>query len=823
MLKYPSLAATFVLASWFALGLPPSNAAASDSKLCGDKPLPATRTLGKVSENEFRKAFVSELCSEHEFRSFDFVEWAAEARNRIKGSTNPGQFTIDNFDRRALYPVESLLNPAGIVAQHGLNNSVAKMALGKPGAQDSVCAIGSGRRDLSLQWHRPDNWSDQSININLLSHPKALLLEAHKAITGRGSKYDPKVLIDLWFEIWVDFAINNWPCGMELENNKILQSDVLNTFGLNKPPPMWASGATFRHQFWLSALVENFLYQLRYLIVNLDNQVEWSDKSFQLARIVHFIIGWPYQNLLSVDPVHSGATNQWLARLQSVALGATLFPEFKRTRRAPTYLSKAVSCLAPLGASTCPSPDTHPDGSGAENAFNYMAATTRLYRQLAASLRDLGIEPSLTKRIEHAIELRERFEANWITPTGNVILVKNSSRFDPTAALRLQPPSYTSIAFPFHGLYLMRGGWDREALFLSLHNPRRGSGHEAEDAARLTLEAFGRSMIVSNPGEVGLFGSSFSQTTVTVDGLSQSRTALPRHGAYADPQDGRWSTSETFDVAEVVYRSGYGLPDGKGVAQTLLQDVQHRRIAIFLRDAKVWIVLDAVTGSPNANHTYSQNWQLNSTYLPNHVKFHSSNSGFFTEDPGGPNISAFQSSSEPINYRIHYGEGWAKPDDTNTEQAIERIPLSARGWQNVGGGYSAQAVRPSPVIESSWTGSGQQAVITLLVPSKKGKPRQVLVSRQNRLVGISAQIDGALVVNAQFNSEPRGHGILTLEQIQPDGSQESLFLPMPELGEPASQGYEETTTAGRTVRRAIQTPSAFRWRATKSGPVPEYD
>jgi hypothetical protein len=195
------------------------------------------------------------------------------------------------------------------------------------------------------------------------------------------------------------------------------------------------------------------------------------------------------------------------------------------------------------------------DGSGMELSYNYMNVLyTEDYIRIGSAFTP---EPAFVEEAEQVTEDRQRFLSNIDTAMGYQVLCKGIywyKKYPPITIGR----NFTSIAFPYHGLYKTRSNLKPDGLFMSLQNPRRGRGHESNDGNKLMLEAYGRYMIVANPGEEGYTKSSWSQSTVNVDGNSQSKTSLPPVGVYSDPMDGRWYSSPTFDFAESTYRYPYG-------------------------------------------------------------------------------------------------------------------------------------------------------------------------------------------------------------------------------------------------------------------------
>ena len=57
-------------------------------------------------------------------------------------------------------------------------------------------------------------------------------------------------------------------------------------------------------------------------------------------------------------------------------------------------------------------------------------------------------------------------------------------------------PTHTSHVFPYAGQFIMRSGWDRDALWLCMDGGPYGFGHQHEDKLSVILTAFGQPLLV---------------------------------------------------------------------------------------------------------------------------------------------------------------------------------------------------------------------------------------------------------------------------------------------------------------------------------------
>jgi hypothetical protein len=223
-------------------------------------------------------------------------------------------------------------------------------------------------------------------------------------------------------------------------------------------------------------------------------------------------------------------------------------------------------------------------------------------------------------------------------------------------------PSFTSDAFPYAGFYCVRTGWTQQDQWLYMPSTRPVSSVTHPDNNGISLYAYGRHLL-ANTG---------SSTPVTVDGCSQisdsSYRAAPERyrndifrpvygragsaNAYRTPLARRWHTSEFFDVLE----GDYAGPFARTVPNVFIDDVSHQRQILFLRKLGLWIVIDRLL-SPT-RHSYEWVWPF---YCPsgdeakhypglawNQIKSDGKTQSIKTDNPGGPNLSLYSFSREPM-------------------------------------------------------------------------------------------------------------------------------------------------------------------------------
>jgi hypothetical protein len=598
-------------------------------------------------------------------------------------------------------PLDPIMRPDTVVMHHGKAKD-----FGPPGKMD---------------WYGLRDWE---LHVNFMWHPKAITKAIEENAAGRKGKYTNEQLYTRWAAIWRDFCSNNWRLGLPFAGDAELRRRTLAAAGLAEPPHEWGSQVGFRQQLCVSWLLGNWFADLQHASLAAPADFERSVSPRLLAEMAYFMLVWPTENLTdggkaTAARLVEGVPNQFHEKTTQLLRLGLLLPEFHRGARLSALAQEAVRVIIGMEGHRTPNSDCHPDGSGTENSLNYMRSLVPIGGEWLILAKTLPAAPDWSGPLRGAVELRRRFMAHLGTPTGSQVLCKgiHEKKGDPVGRAEPYPP-YTSIAFPWHGLYMMRGAWGENALFLSLHNPRRGQGHEADDGNKIMLEAFGRYLLVASGGEdAGRFcSSSWAQNTVNVDGLGQARTAWPRAGAYDRPQPGRWHTSPHFDFAESTYTGGYGAVagPGRGTSPVKIADVRHTRQAIFAREAGIWIVTDILEAPPEAEHAYAQVWCFHKDFPRESVTADPGRGLVATREANRPNLSLHQAGPMALTYRSFYGEGNTTGD---ARPRGDRLPDSARGWHNAGSGYDAGDVHPAVNVHAEWTGRGRQTLVTAIVPS----------------------------------------------------------------------------------------------------------
>lgn len=176
-----------------------------------------------------------------------------------------------------------------------------------------------------------------------------------------------------------------------------------------------------------------------------------------------------------------------------------------------------------------------------------------------------------------------------------------------TAGKQGASPSDTSVDFNDAGLYVMRSGWTKNALYLLFDAGPYGGPHGHEDKLSVELFAFGQPFIVDSgsytyekvdPFRTYFVGSQ-SHNTVLVDGRSQIRrwqkdnmNPKPALGNYAT-----WVSQDDFDYVAATYNDGYSsFSLQKPKNPRIIEDVTHTRRILFIKP-DYWIMVDEIQAS----------------------------------------------------------------------------------------------------------------------------------------------------------------------------------------------------------------------------------
>jgi len=259
-----------------------------------------------------------------------------------------------------------------------------------------------------------------------------------------------------------------------------------------------------------------------------------------------------------------------------------------------------------------------------------------------------------------------------------------------TEGKRGKAPGPASYLFPYAGQFFMRGGWDRNALWLCMEGGPFGSNHQHEDKLGVTLTAFGKALLVE--GGVYTYDASDwrryvlsgrAHNIVFVDGLDQCRRKAPKETYVAKtPLLNGWESSADFDHAVAVYDEGWGTH--------AVRLVKHTRHVFFVKP-DLFVIADELEPKDDQPHTYEALFHLDAE--------DAKADGLQVVTQGkGPflTVSAFGAESVTIvkGQKAPVVQGWL-PDSSSGYGGIRPIPTAIYRKQATGKTTLLYALFPS--------------------------------------------------------------------------------------------------------------------------------
>lgn len=222
-----------------------------------------------------------------------------------------------------------------------------------------------------------------------------------------------------------------------------------------------------------------------------------------------------------------------------------------------------------------------------------------------------------------------------------------------TEGERGKKPKYTSTWMPWAGWYVMRSGWDTNALYSIFEVGPFGAGHQHEDKLTFSLAAYGRTLI----GEGGKYDyddsewrsyvlSARAHNITRVDGMDQNRRARMHEESIRvshTPLKNRWISNDKVDFGEGWYTEGYGA--------TCDTTVTHYRALTFVKN-RYWLLIDIFEPHDEMEHTYNTWFHFTS---PNYAIDLSPSSVRSTQS-GSSNIAIIPLQNNGCNMNVIVGQ-----------------------------------------------------------------------------------------------------------------------------------------------------------------------
>ncbi|MEI7733247.1 MAG: alginate lyase family protein [Verrucomicrobiota bacterium] len=358
-------------------------------------------------------------------------------------------------------------------------------------------------------------------------------------------------------------------------------------------------------------------------------------------------------------------------------LDVQVYPDGAQVELAPGYHGVTVQnflgpvSLVPFTGFTVPK-----DYLGKmERMFDYFLYSMQPTRQ-TAPLNDSGAG-DVVRWLEKGSQLfPQRDDFKWVATEGKAG----------------QAPGHTSHLFPYAGQFVMRSGWEREAVWLCMDGGPFGYGHQHEDKLSVILTAYGRPLLVE--GGVYTYDasdwrryvlSSRAHNVVLVDGQDQNRRKEPKETyVVKQPLPHVWESNDTFDHAVAVYEEGYGAS-----AARVARQVRH----VYFFKPDLFVVLDELESRDGKAHEYQSLFHIDANEaVVDGLKV--------STGEKGPNLTII-------------GVG------VDTVQIVkgQKEPV-VQGWLPDRGGYGA--IKPIPTAIYRKTGSGKVVSAYVLCPIRQG-------------------------------------------------------------------------------------------------------
>jgi hypothetical protein len=178
------------------------------------------------------------------------------------------------------------------------------------------------------------------------------------------------------------------------------------------------------------------------------------------------------------------------------------------------------------------------------------------------------------------------------------------------------PPAETSLAFPYAGYFVMRTGWEADAVWALFDGGPFGAAHQHEDKLNLLLHAYGQ-LLLTEGGNYAYDDSDMrryvlstrAHNTIRIDRQDQNRHRHFRRETIdiSAPAPAWWRTTDDFDAVEALYDEGYG-------PEATRTGTHHRRVIFLKRGIDQLgvcvLVIDRLLPADEAVHEYEAIWHL---------------------------------------------------------------------------------------------------------------------------------------------------------------------------------------------------------------------
>ena len=405
--------------------------------------------------------------------------------------------------------------------------------------------------------------------------------------------------------------------------------------------------------------------------------------------------------------------NNWLTmEMDGLFHTAMVFPEFKEAGHWASFASNRLYEEEKI--------QFYPDGAQVELSTGYHGVSVsnmvRIYP--IARLNSYPLPETYLKGLENAYQIYELL----MMPDGNYPALNDSGfgncrsslaeaykyyperedfRYLATSGKEGTAPSFTSCWMPWAGWYMMRSGWDSNALYANMEVGPYGAGHQHEDKLSVILSAYGRLLLT----EGGIYAydsspwrkyvlSARAHNIARVDGKDQYRGGLGPCYRSDKPLDNRWISNDRFDFGEGWYTEGFG-PERDST-------VTHYRALLFARERGYWLLVDVFSPKDTKVHSYDTWFHFNSDSCEPVL------GGYTSADAGSANLAIIPLDTEGVSSKVILGQ-----EDPEVQ-----------GWIPKG---QVNISVPVPVATPSFhqEGAGVTVIPYVLCPSKPGEEPRV--------------------------------------------------------------------------------------------------
>ncbi|MBN2642940.1 MAG: hypothetical protein JXR78_14915, partial [Victivallales bacterium] len=375
--------------------------------------------------------------------------------------------------------------------------------------------------------------------------------------------------------------------------------------------------------------------------------------------------------------------------------------------------------------------------------------------------------------------------------------------------------------------------------------------------------------------ELGI-GNTFMANCLAVDGLQQDfpveKVAGPTSG-WETPIKNLLHFSDNYDLTEGTYDGWYKseppitdsnmslLINNHGIDEVseiitynskLKREgsqklhAKHRRLAIFLREQKYWVLIDEVEGgreyiqtwnfppidkglnteryflAPSDEDLYYGKYHSNG-FTPSQIRFDEKNKRIITISHYRPNIAIMNFVSTPVRYSQHYGN---------------KFPF--KGWQSYGiVGENVPAVQ----MEGSWRGSAPMITVLYPMKTRPGNAKNInagietFENASNNTISSFTHHDKKILTMCQASRAPanlkqgniKAKATLLLTQKYGEDIVKGVVLGCENFsinGKPAhinNKNFEFSLNNGKISIHNIVPPETFRWKLNNNSQmIPEY-